>query len=142
MALKAPSVCMQMGSMEDNTSGGSYAYRASKAALNAVTKSLALDLKEKGITVALLHPGTASCPDDIFYAQPIIIICAGAACWKCHAPVNIPALSLAPQQLYFSLSPKTDTCACKCWHTNLSGCNELMRQGGRSLQSTDALQAG
>ena len=48
-----------MGSMEDNTSGGSYAYRASKAALNAVTKSLALDLKEKGITVALLHPGTA-----------------------------------------------------------------------------------
>ncbi|CAK0780445.1 hypothetical protein CVIRNUC_005056 [Coccomyxa viridis] len=47
----------KMGSMEDNTSGGSYAYRASKAALNAVTKSLALDLKEKGITVALLHPG-------------------------------------------------------------------------------------
>ena len=59
MALKAPSVCLQMGSMEDNTSGGSYAYRASKAALNAVTKSLALDLKEKGIAVALLHPGTA-----------------------------------------------------------------------------------
>lgn len=57
VALKAPSVRMQMGSMEDNTSGGSYAYRASKAALNAVTKSLALDLKEKGITVALLHPG-------------------------------------------------------------------------------------
>ena len=46
-----------MGSMEDNTSGGSYAYRASKAALNAVTKSLALDLEDKGITVALLHPG-------------------------------------------------------------------------------------
>ena len=52
-------MCMQMGSMEDNTSGGSYAYRASKAALNAVTKSMALDLKEKGITVALLHPGMA-----------------------------------------------------------------------------------
>ena len=48
---------VQMGSMEDNTSGGSYAYRASKAALNAVTKSLALDLEDKGITVALLHPG-------------------------------------------------------------------------------------
>ena len=46
-----------MGSMEDNTSGGSYAYRASKAALNAVTKSLALDLGDKGITVALMHPG-------------------------------------------------------------------------------------
>ena len=48
---------LQMGSMKDNTSGGSYAYRASKAALNAVTKSLALDLADKGITVALLHPG-------------------------------------------------------------------------------------
>ena len=50
-------MAMQMGSMEDNTSGGSYAYRASKAALNAVTKSLALDLEDKGITVALMHPG-------------------------------------------------------------------------------------
>ena len=59
MVLEVLAVYMQMGSMEDNTSGGSYAYRASKAALNAVTKSLALDLKEKGITVALLHPGTA-----------------------------------------------------------------------------------
>lgn len=49
-----------MGSMEDNTSGGSYAYRASKAALNAVTKSMALDLEEKGITVALLHPGSTA----------------------------------------------------------------------------------
>ena len=48
---------LQMGSMEDNSSGGSYAYRASKAALNAVTKSMALDLEDKGITVALLHPG-------------------------------------------------------------------------------------
>ena len=48
---------LQMGSMEDNTSGGSYAYRASKAALNAVTKSMALDLEDKGITVELLHPG-------------------------------------------------------------------------------------
>lgn len=48
---------VQMGSMQDNTSGGSYAYRASKAALNAVTKSMALDLEDKGITVALLHPG-------------------------------------------------------------------------------------
>ena len=50
-------IVLQMGSMEDNTSGGSYAYRASKAALNAVTKSMALDLEDKGITVALLHPG-------------------------------------------------------------------------------------
>lgn len=46
-----------MGSMSDNSSGGSYIYRSSKAALNAVMKSLAADLKDKGISVAMLHPG-------------------------------------------------------------------------------------
>lgn len=48
---------LQMGSLDDNTSGGTYAYRASKAALNQVTKSLTIDLEPQGITVALLHPG-------------------------------------------------------------------------------------
>lgn len=47
----------KMGSIEDNGSGGVYAYRASKAALNMVSKSLSLDLKDKGITVLALHPG-------------------------------------------------------------------------------------
>ncbi len=47
----------KMGSIEDNGSGGVYAYRASKAALNMVSKSLAHDLKDKGITVVALHPG-------------------------------------------------------------------------------------
>ena len=46
-----------MGSIADNTSGGRYGYRASKAALNAFGKSLAMDLKNEGIAVALLHPG-------------------------------------------------------------------------------------
>lgn len=46
-----------MGSLADNTSGGTYAYRASKSALNQVTKSLAIDLEPQGITVSLLHPG-------------------------------------------------------------------------------------
>jgi len=46
-----------MGSISDNTSGGSYAYRASKAAVNMVGKSLAMDLKPKGIAVGLVHPG-------------------------------------------------------------------------------------
>lgn len=46
-----------MGSLEDNGSGGSYAYRASKAAVNQVTKSLSIDLAPEGIDVALLHPG-------------------------------------------------------------------------------------
>jgi len=47
----------QMGSMADNTSGGSYLYRSSKAAANMVIKSLAIDLKEKGITSVAFHPG-------------------------------------------------------------------------------------
>lgn len=47
----------KMGSMADNGSGGSYLYRSSKAALNAVMKSVSIDLREKGIKVAILHPG-------------------------------------------------------------------------------------
>ncbi|MGJ3232031.1 MAG: SDR family oxidoreductase [Oceanicaulis sp.] len=47
----------RMGSIADNGSGGRYAYRASKAALNAVGKSLSVDLKDKGIVVLILHPG-------------------------------------------------------------------------------------
>lgn len=46
-----------MGSIADNTSGGSYLYRTSKAALNAAMKSVALDLAPRGIHVLLLHPG-------------------------------------------------------------------------------------
>lgn len=51
------SVSSLMGSIADNTSGGYYAYRASKAALNMVTKSLSLDLGPQGITVVALSPG-------------------------------------------------------------------------------------
>ncbi|KAJ4297917.1 hypothetical protein N0V90_005816 [Kalmusia sp. IMI 367209] len=47
----------RMGSIADNSSGGQYAYRASKAAVNAVFKSLAVDLRERGVVVVLLHPG-------------------------------------------------------------------------------------
>jgi NAD(P)-dependent dehydrogenase (short-subunit alcohol dehydrogenase family) len=47
----------RMGSIDDNSSGGSYGYRMSKAALNMAGKSLAIDLKPHGIAVALLHPG-------------------------------------------------------------------------------------
>lgn len=51
------SLTSRVGSIQDNTSGGSYAYRASKAALNAITKSLALDLADTGFTCVVLHPG-------------------------------------------------------------------------------------
>ncbi len=47
----------RMGSIADNTSGGSYAYRMSKAALNCAGKSLAMDLQDDGVAVVLLHPG-------------------------------------------------------------------------------------
>lgn len=47
----------RMGSIADNTSGGRYGYRISKAGLNAAGKSLAHDLKPRGIAVAILHPG-------------------------------------------------------------------------------------
>ncbi|MCE7033036.1 SDR family oxidoreductase [Lysobacter sp. GX 14042] len=50
-------ITSRMGSMADNGSGGSYGYRASKAAVNAVGKSLAVDLAPRGIAVLLLHPG-------------------------------------------------------------------------------------
>ncbi len=47
----------RMGSIADNTSGGKYGYRMSKAALNSAGVSLSHDLKDKGIAVAILHPG-------------------------------------------------------------------------------------
>ncbi len=50
-------ITSRMGSIDDNGSGGYYAYRASKAALNMVTASLAVDLATAGIIAVVLHPG-------------------------------------------------------------------------------------
>ncbi len=50
----------RMGSIGDNTSGGSYGYRLSKVAVSMAGKSLSHDLKPKGIAVAILHPGLVS----------------------------------------------------------------------------------
>ncbi len=50
-------ITSRMGSIEDNTSGSYYGYRMSKAAVNMAGMSLARDLKERGVAVALLHPG-------------------------------------------------------------------------------------
>ena len=46
-----------MGSLTDNTSGGSIAYRTSKAAVNMVTRSAAIDLAPQGITCVVINPG-------------------------------------------------------------------------------------
>ncbi|MFW6346666.1 MAG: SDR family oxidoreductase [Halomonas sp.] len=54
---KVANITSRMGSIADNDSGGRYGYRASKAALNAFGKSLAMDLAPRGIAVAQLHPG-------------------------------------------------------------------------------------
>jgi len=54
---KVVMITSRMGSIDDNSSGGAYGYRMSKAALNMAGKSLAVDLKGRGVAVALLHPG-------------------------------------------------------------------------------------
>lgn len=46
-----------LGSIAENSQGGLYPYRASKAALNAVTRSMSVDLKPDGIIVTSMHPG-------------------------------------------------------------------------------------
>lgn len=53
-------ITSRMGSIGDNGSGGRYGYRMSKAALNAAGKSLAVDLKPRGISVGIFHPGLVS----------------------------------------------------------------------------------
>ncbi len=50
-------ISSKMGSIDDNKRGGSYVYRSSKAALNAVAKSISVDLDDIGCAVAVLHPG-------------------------------------------------------------------------------------
>jgi NAD(P)-dependent dehydrogenase (short-subunit alcohol dehydrogenase family) len=53
-------VSSRMGSIALNYSGGSYAYRSSKAGLNIVVKTLAVDLAPRGICVLALQPGWAA----------------------------------------------------------------------------------
>ena len=50
-------VTSRVGSLGDNSSGNNYGYRMSKAAANMLGVNLAHDLRERGIAVALLHPG-------------------------------------------------------------------------------------
>lgn len=74
-------VTSRMGSIEDNGSGGYYGYRASKAGVNAVGKSLALDLKPKGISVCLLHPGEGTL-DVVMLVDLWVGSYAGVRCWR------------------------------------------------------------
>jgi NAD(P)-dependent dehydrogenase (short-subunit alcohol dehydrogenase family) len=54
---KVAIITSRMGSIDDNTSGGRYGYRMSKAAVNIAGVSLSHDLKPRGIAVTILHPG-------------------------------------------------------------------------------------
>jgi short-subunit dehydrogenase len=54
---KVAMITSRMGSIADNTSGGRYGYRASKAALNMLSVSLAHDIRDRNIWVGILHPG-------------------------------------------------------------------------------------
>ncbi|NDJ82282.1 SDR family oxidoreductase [Vibrio campbellii] len=54
---KIACISSKVGSMTENTSGGGYIYRSSKAALNSVVKSLSNDLTSEGFSVLALHPG-------------------------------------------------------------------------------------
>lgn len=69
-------VSSRVGSIADNSSGGSYAYRSSKTALNQICKNLSVELKDKGVVVVILHPGmvrtalTENLPDDPQLVNP------------------------------------------------------------------------
>ncbi|PIE43297.1 MAG: short-chain dehydrogenase [Gammaproteobacteria bacterium] len=54
---KVAMITSRMGSITDNTSGGRYGYRMSKAALNIAAVSMAQDLRAAGVSVAIVHPG-------------------------------------------------------------------------------------
>ena len=53
-------ITSRMGSIGDNTSGSSYGYRMSKVSLSMAAKSLSIDLLDREIYVAILHPGLVS----------------------------------------------------------------------------------
>jgi NAD(P)-dependent dehydrogenase (short-subunit alcohol dehydrogenase family) len=69
-------VTSRVGSLGDNSSGGMYAYRVSKAAANMVALNLHHDLSKRGIAVVALHPGmvatdlTKDYPGTYNYIQP------------------------------------------------------------------------
>jgi NAD(P)-dependent dehydrogenase (short-subunit alcohol dehydrogenase family) len=50
-------ISSRLGSIEMNTSGNFYGYRESKTGLNMFSRTLAVELKEKGFIVAAVHPG-------------------------------------------------------------------------------------
>ncbi len=54
---KVITLSSELGSVGANSTGGLYAYRSSKAAVNAVMKSMSIDLASRGIIAVPMHPG-------------------------------------------------------------------------------------
>ena len=54
---KVAHISSGMGSIGDNNSGGAYAYRMSKAALNMASRSMAVDLRDREVTSVVFNPG-------------------------------------------------------------------------------------
>lgn len=54
---KIVNISSLMGSIDDNSSGGCYGYRISKAGVNMLTKTIGHELSGDGFTVIALHPG-------------------------------------------------------------------------------------
>ncbi|HSE73906.1 MAG TPA: SDR family oxidoreductase [Dongiaceae bacterium] len=54
---KAVNITSKVGSIGEGPSGGTYAYRSSKTALNMVMVNAAHELRNHGITILLIHPG-------------------------------------------------------------------------------------
>jgi NAD(P)-dependent dehydrogenase (short-subunit alcohol dehydrogenase family) len=54
---KVAHISSGMGSIGDNTSGGAYSYRMSKAALNMASRSMAVDLRDRRVISVVFNPG-------------------------------------------------------------------------------------
>jgi NAD(P)-dependent dehydrogenase (short-subunit alcohol dehydrogenase family) len=54
---KVAHISSGLGSIGDNTSGGAYSYRMSKAALNMASRSMAVDLRDRGVISVVFNPG-------------------------------------------------------------------------------------
>jgi len=70
-------ISSKMDSSDDNGNGGTYAYRAAKAALIIVSKSMAVDLKPEGVSVMTLHPGWVS--TDMTHQSGLIDVATSVA---------------------------------------------------------------
>lgn len=84
-------ISSRAGSIGDNTSGGVYAYRASKAGLNMMGRSLAVDLKDKGIAVSLHHPGIINTTGFVHGDNPLAVSAefATGKCWEVMMKVDL-----------------------------------------------------